>query len=121
MGDKKFEIILNGLNCAHCAEVINQKVKELDDIENGDLNFINKKLTIIIKKDRQEENVIKTVVDIINNTEPGLNINILKNNKEYNDGQNININEEDTDSSKKDLIKLIVGFSIYAVAIYQNS
>ena len=30
MGDKKFEIILNGLNCAHCAEVINQKVKELD-------------------------------------------------------------------------------------------
>jgi Cd2+/Zn2+-exporting ATPase len=82
MGDKKIEIILNGLNCAHCAEVINQKVKELDDIENGDLNFINKKLTIIIKKDRQEENVIKTVVDIINNTEPGLNINILKNNKE---------------------------------------
>ena len=121
MGDKKIEIILNGLNCAHCAEVINQKVKELDDIENGDLNFINKKLTIIIKKDRQEENVIKTVVDIINNTEPGLNINILKNNKEDSDQQNININEEDTDSSKKDLIKLIVGFSIYAVAIYQNS
>ena len=33
MGDKKIEIILNGLNCAHCAEVINQKVKELDDID----------------------------------------------------------------------------------------
>ena len=45
----KKEIILGGLNCAHCAEVINEKVGKLEEIESSNLNFINKKLTINIR------------------------------------------------------------------------
>ena len=40
----KKEIILGGLDCAHCAEVINDKVSKLEEIEYCNLNFINKKL-----------------------------------------------------------------------------
>ena len=46
MGDKKIEIILNGLNCAHCAEVIGKRVKNIDGVELANLNFINKKLIL---------------------------------------------------------------------------
>ena len=54
----KKEIMLNGLNCAHCAEVINEKVSKLDEIESSNLNFINKKLTININNHEDENKVI---------------------------------------------------------------
>ena len=44
----KREITLEGLNCAHCAEVINEKVNKLEEIESANLNFINKVLTLNI-------------------------------------------------------------------------
>ena len=48
MEDKKIEIILNGLNCAHCAEVIGEKVKNIDGVESANLNFVNKNLVLNI-------------------------------------------------------------------------
>ena len=113
----KKEIILGGLNCAHCAEVIGQKVSNLNEIESSDLNFINKKLTLLIKKDEDSNQVIEKVTKIINDTEPGLDINIVENSKQAKESEEKN----DNDSSKKDLLKLIVGFGIYAVAIYQST
>ena len=76
---KKIEIILGGLNCAHCAEVIGEKVSKLDDIEASNLNFINKKLTIEINKNADEDLVIEKVIKIVNDTEPGLDIKVLRN------------------------------------------
>ena len=113
----KKEILLGGLNCAHCAEVINNKVNDLNEIETADLNFINKKLTVVIKQGQSVRDVISKIIDIIDNTEPGLDIKVIENEKlEKN-----SIENKEKDSSKKDLIKLVLGFSIYAVAIYQSS
>ena len=50
MGINKKEIILGGLNCAHCAELINDKVSNLEEIISCNLNFINKKLIIEINQ-----------------------------------------------------------------------
>lgn len=113
----KKEIILGGLNCAHCAEVIGQKVSNLSEIENSDLNFINKKLTVVIRQGEDSKQVIEKIIDIINNTEPGLDINVVENSKQANES----VEEKEKDSSKKDLLKLIIGFGMYAVAIYQST
>ena len=77
----KKEIILGGLDCAHCAEVINDKVSKLEEIESCNLNFINKKLTIEIACDLEidKDDVVSEVIDIINDTEPGLDIKVLRN------------------------------------------
>ena len=77
----KKEIILGGLDCAHCAEVINDKVSKLEEIESCNLNFINKKLTIEIACDLEidKDDVVSEVIDIINDTEPGLDIKVLGN------------------------------------------
>ncbi|WP_265182673.1 cation transporter, partial [Clostridioides difficile] len=40
--------MLGGLNCAHCAEEINNKVSKLKEVESSNLNFVNKKLTVNI-------------------------------------------------------------------------
>ena len=42
-------MILGGLNCAHCAEVIGQKVEALTQEEMANLNFVNKKLSFELK------------------------------------------------------------------------
>ena len=53
----KREIILGGLNCAHCSEVINDKVSKLEEVKSCNLNFINKKLTVeIISKSEMKRN-----------------------------------------------------------------
>ena len=60
----KKEIILGGLNCAHCAEIINDKVSKLEEIESCNLNFLNKKLTIEINKNVNENLTIEKVIQI---------------------------------------------------------
>ena len=71
----KKELMLNGLTCAHCASVIDEKVKHIDGVKNSNLNFTNKKLSVEIDCDN-EEKIIKNIIDIINDTEPGLDIQI---------------------------------------------
>ena len=42
----KKDLILGGLTCAHCAEEISTVVKKIKGIEDSNLNFVNKKLTL---------------------------------------------------------------------------
>lgn len=114
----KREIILGGLNCAHCAEVINEKVGKLEEIESSNLNFINKKLSLEINKSVNEKELLDTVVGIINDTEPGLDIQI-----NYEKERNTNSVKEEpkSDVNKADLIKLIIGAVVYIFGIYQTA
>lgn len=114
----KKEIILGGLNCAHCAEVINEKVGKLEDIESSNLNFINKKLSLEIKKSVNEKELLDKVVGIINDTEPGLDIQI---NYEKEKNTNSVKEESKSDVNKADLIKLIIGAVVYIFGIYQTA
>lgn len=117
-GSKKVkrEIVLGGLNCAHCAEVINEKVSKLEEIDSSNLNFINKKLTVNIKKSFDEKETINKIVGIVNATEPGLDIQIKN---ENNNIKKSEVKEEKNDSNKKDIIKLVIGALVYIFGIYQ--
>ena len=39
----KKELMLGGLTCAHCAETIGELVKNIDGVEECNMNFITKK------------------------------------------------------------------------------
>lgn len=112
----KKELILNGLNCAHCAQVINEKVSKLEGIEECNLNFINKKLTVNINESKNEEEIISTIINIIDSTEPGLDIKIISDSE---DDKEDHDHGHSHDVSKKDLIKLIIGSIVYIFGIYQ--
>lgn len=119
LGDSKKvkrEIILGGLNCAHRAEVINEKVSKLEEIDSANLNFINKKLTVNIKKSFNEKEVLNKIVGIVNATEPGLDIQIKNENENIKKSE---VKEEKNDSNKKDIIKLVIGSLVYIFGIYQ--
>ncbi|MGX4598282.1 heavy metal translocating P-type ATPase [Faecalimicrobium sp. JNUCC 81] len=112
----KREIILGGLNCAHCAEVINEKVSKLEEIDSSNLNFINKKLIVNIKKSFDEKETINKIVGIVNATEPGLDIQIKNENDNIKKSE---VKKEKNDSNKKDIIKLVIGTLVYIFGIYQ--
>ena len=111
----KKELMLNGLTCAHCASVIDEKVKHIDGVKNSNLNFTNKKLSVEIDCDN-EEKIIKNIIDIINDTEPGLDIQI--------EGQR-EIKEDKTQKSiknneKLNLLKIIAGAIVFIFSFYQE-
>ena len=112
----KRELILGGLNCAHCAEVINEKVSKLEEIDSSNLNFINKKLTVNIRKSFDEKETINKIVGIVNATEPGLDIQIKNENGNIKKSE---VKEEKNDINKKDIIKLVIGSLVYIFGIYQ--
>ncbi|MBP3907282.1 MAG: cadmium-translocating P-type ATPase [Peptostreptococcaceae bacterium] len=112
---RKKELILNGLNCAHCAEVICEKVDKLEEVESANLNFINKVLTINLTSEANSRETLEKAIKIINDTEPGLDIQI-KDNKAINKKEETSVEKE---NSKKDLIKLIIGAMVYILGIYE--
>ncbi len=117
--NKKVEITLGGLNCAHCSEEIGNKVSKLDNVVQSNLNFISKKLTVEVAKNVDEKLVIEEIIDIINDTEPGLDIkvNFLDTKKE----NKVEAIEEVEPSNKRDLIKLIIGSIMYIFGIFQTA
>ena len=117
--NKKVEIILGGLNCAHCGEEIGNKVSKLDKVEKSNLNFISKKLTFEVSKDVDEKLIIDEIIKIINDTEPGLDIKVnFLDSKKENKKEDI---EEAHISNKSDLIKLIIGSIMYIFGIFQTA
>ncbi|SFE21899.1 heavy metal translocating P-type ATPase [Peptostreptococcus sp. D1] len=73
----KVEIILGGLNCAHCAGVIEEKVKKMESVDSASLNFVSKKLIANIKDNENVAEQIGYIRNIIDTTEPGLKIEVL--------------------------------------------
>lgn len=74
---KKKEIYLGGLNCANCARKIEERVQDLEGIVSVNLNFIKKIIKFEVRDDEDIEKIVEKVIEIINATEPGLNIEVL--------------------------------------------
>ncbi|HBF0380643.1 TPA: cadmium-translocating P-type ATPase [Clostridioides difficile] len=115
----KKELILGGLNCAHCAEEINDKVSKLKEVESSNLNFVNKKLTVNISNNFKEDDVINKIKEIINSTEPGLDIQVGSTDKIK--GRTTEKSGAVNDTNKKELVPLIVGALVYIFGIYQTA
>ena len=115
--NNKKELFLNGLTCAHCASVIDEKVKNVVGVQNSNLNFTNKKLSVEIDSDN-EENIMKNIINIINDTEPGLDIKMAgeKAHKEV-------LTKKNTikDNEKLNLLKIIAGTIVFSFSFYQET
>ena len=114
----KEDIILGGLTCAHCAEVIGDRVQSIDGVKNSHLNFVNKKLTLEIDSDINKDKVINSVIELINSIEPGLDIQVQNKSESAKEIKKV---EKKKDNSKKDLFKIIAGVLVFIFAFYQEA
>ena len=72
--ENEIDFKLNGLNCAHCAEKIEEKVKNLDNVEYAFLNFMKKEIKIKLKDVSEKYVIAEKITDIVKKIEPGVNV-----------------------------------------------
>ena len=64
---------LEGLNCAHCASKIEEKVAKLEGVKSVMVNFMTTKMTLE-SIDVSIEEIIENVKKLINEVEPDVNM-----------------------------------------------
>lgn len=65
----KKEFVLEGLDCAHCASKIQEKVNKEEGVKNATVNFANQVLTVELEK---EIDILTSVKQIVHKLEPDI-------------------------------------------------
>ena len=64
---------LEGLNCAHCASVIEEKVAKVEGVRSVMVNFMTTKMTLE-SVDNNIEEIVGKVKQLISEIEPEVNV-----------------------------------------------
>lgn len=68
--DRTFKLTLSGLDCANCANKIEDRVNRLELVEEANLNFSTSQLTVLIKESALKTDVITEIKHIVKQLEP---------------------------------------------------
>ena len=68
--------LLNGLDCAHCADKIEKGVADIDGVTNASVSFLTTKLTFEAQDDKIDE-IVKKAKKVIKKVEPDVEIKEL--------------------------------------------
>ena len=101
---KNYRYTLKGLDCANCAQKIEDKIAQTEGYEQVSVNFSTCKLSF---KTEKQNNVKEEITKIIRSLEP--EVEVL---------DEENIVEEHTERNNSDILRLILGIIIYALGIY---
>lgn len=74
MKSNEVKLILQGLDCANCANKIEKRVNDLEDVNEAILNFTSLTLTIELNNEDKKEEVVTKIKEIINILEPHVNV-----------------------------------------------
>jgi len=110
--DDRKEFILEGLDCANCADKIETKVLALPGVKLAMVNFMMKTLTIEFQQNTNIDEVMEKIKNIIISLEP--HIKVIEKTKEDHDHDH---NHGDIDRNKV-LIKLFVGAILFAIPTF---
>ena len=67
---KEIKISLKGLDCANCANKIENKVNQLEEINEANMNFALARMALSISEGTNKEDVINKIKKIVNDLEP---------------------------------------------------
>ena len=114
---EKQALTLEGLCCANCGAKIEAQTRKVEGVVNADLNFVSKKLTIEVSDKKELNRVLDEVRGIVKKIEPDVEVisemDISDSKKNAND-------EDDDDDRKKEIIKLVIGGTLFAVGFIFN-
>ena len=65
--------ILEDLDCAHCAALIEEELGKLEGVSKSTMAFLTQKLTIEVAEDKAME-VEKAIIDIVKKREPDVTV-----------------------------------------------
>lgn len=108
----KRELLLEDLNCAHCASKIEHEVIGLENVTTAHLDFVSKKLTINLKNSDPENKIMARVTKVVHKLEPDVKIIDLDSS-----GQE----KEEKQATKKDqktkALRIGAGLALFLIAL----
>ena len=132
----EIKLYLKGLDCANCANKIENKVNKLESVEEAVLNFSLSLLIVNLKENSDVNKVEGEIKTIVNNLEPHVIVSKYDNNikekknvctSECCSGHAHNVEEKHEEShehnhsegvSLRDKVTLAIGFILFAIAIF---
>lgn len=108
----KRQFILEGLDCASCADKIEIKVKQLPDVGEVTVNFVLKTLTVEIKDKDYIDGLIKQIKETVKSIEP--HVEVIE--QENDHGHTHDHSHGDMDK-KGMVIRLVLGIILFMVPI----
>ncbi len=102
---KKVILILNGLDCASCADKIEKSVLKINGIKNLNLDFVPKKLKYELEDENQEERIFNEIKKTVSSIESGVTV-------KYADEDN-----EHEENLSFELIKIIISAVLFLLSI----
>lgn len=121
----KKELILEGLNCASCANKIEQKVLEIEGILSSSMNFLTKTLKLELGEVSDTPEFIEIVQKTVDSIESGVVVKEKKDPKhhEHHHGPHGDYDHNDEhghihhhDTGKGELVKIFLGGLFFATA-----
>ncbi|MEG2750431.1 MAG: heavy metal translocating P-type ATPase [Anaerorhabdus sp.] len=103
---ESIELFLKGLDCANCAQKIEDQIKKLPNVQEAHVNFMNTTCTAVCDLG-QRNNVEKEIERIVKELEPDVEVQKTETKK-----------VEKNDESKSDLIKIGIGTVLFVISLF---
>ena len=107
-------LILQGLDCAHCAEEIRSRVEKMKDVDSAEMNFMAKKLRIRADAFVSGEELLSKVTKIVSDLEPDIEVVEEASGQKPSGAED----EEKHGSMRGQVIKVAVALAVYLTAIF---
>ncbi len=104
----KQTFILDGLNCANCAEEIRLRVEKITSVESVDMNFMMKKLTLNFTEGRNDF-FIDELKSIVKELEPDVNVI---------EGESYDDADEKNESYSFEIAKMVLSGVLLVVSLF---
>ena len=107
---KQFKFDIIGLDCANCANKIERKINDTENIKEAIVDFLNKKI-IVISNEGNEENLLPLLQKIVDSVEENVKVSFISNNV-YSNKSNLHILNSNKESNEI-IKKIIIGSLLF--------
>ncbi|SJZ83609.1 heavy metal translocating P-type ATPase [Selenihalanaerobacter shriftii] len=114
--NKKKKLTLEGLGCANCAQKIENRVNDLEEVVKADLSFALQELSIEVNEAKVLSEVVTTVREIVHDLEPDV---IIKEDEDDCCGHEHghSHSQEDNNELKSEGIRIGIGAAFFVAAL----
>lgn len=115
MPSKKIILLLEGLDCASCANKIETEINQISGIVKASVNFVSTKLEVEIDDNKDENNIIDSIKNKIKIIEPKVNVTEINKRRKINEK-----NKQEEKEQKYEMILILIGAILYFIAMISN-
>jgi len=102
-------LVLMGLDCANCANKIEKGIRGIKGVKSASIDFISKKLTIEVAPKHDLAKIMEQANKLINKIEPYVNI--------VEESEHLKNEPEEEENHRREFIRIAIGAMLFGIAL----